>query len=574
MKKMRFTLYLIVGVIFLLLLSACGSSEPDTGSGDGGETESGEAEDDTGSEPEDDAGSESEAEEAPAEVASVEPAGTLIWALTSDPASTSMLETKPEQYVYQTMFNTLIRFNTDDFSIAPELASSWEANEDGTVWTFHLRDDVKWHDGEQFTAEDVKFTFDTIMDPDVNAGYHRGNLTNVASIDIIDDFTVQITMIAPDFDFLALLGDFMHIYPAHILEGIDNINEDTTFIDHPIGTGAFKFEEHLLNETYTVVANEDYFKGAPKLERVIFKILPDTNVHVAQLRTGEIDVSHRIGAPEVAALESADDVSIFSPATIAYWHVFMNNDDPLLQDPIVRQALTISLDRQQIIDAVMNGHGTLASGPVGPAYGIWRNDSLEPYPFDPAQAVELFSEAGWEDTNDDGILDKDVDGDGIRDPWEAEIIVIPHESAWADIALVAQQQWKDIGLDITLGHYDTATGFGKVRDDDFRLYVGSRGPVPSPIDLSRYYGCDAPGNWFHYCNEEVDSLIAQARQTGDFDERIALYQEAQVILLEDQPSIVMFYVTDLQAVSSRVQGWNDKEVRFNFLDIAEISVSE
>ena len=563
MKKNGFRFF-VVGAVFLLLLAACGSPATDTGPDDGGEVESPEAE----------VAPTSETVEDPVEVEEAGSSGTLVWALTSDPASTSMLETKPEQYVYQTMFNTLVRYNTEDFSMEPELASSWEANDEGTVWVFTLRDDVTWHDGEQFTAEDVKFTYETIMNPDVNAGYHRGNLSNVESIEVIDDFTLQITMIAADFDFLPLLGDFMHIYPAHILEGV-NINEDTSFIDNPIGTGAFKFEEHSLNASYTVVANEDYFKGAPNLERIIFKILPDTNVHVAQLRTGEIHVSHRIGAPEVAALEGADGITIYSPSTIAYWHVFMNNTDPLLQDPLVRQALSYSLNRQQIIDEVMDGFGALASGPVGPAYGIWRNTDLQPYPFDPAKAIELFNEAGWEDTDGDGILDKDVDGDGVNDPWAAEIIVIPHESAWADIALVAQQQWKDIGLDITLGQYDTATGFGKVRDDDFKLYIGSRGPVPSPVDISRYYGCEAGGNWFHYCNEQVDSLIEEARETADEDARLALYHQAQVLLLEDQPSIVMFYVTDLQAVSNDlVQGWNDKEVRFNFLDIAELSISE
>ena len=460
MNKNRFTFFVVLGLVLMLLLTACGS-KVDNSANNGGDTDVVEAVDNN---TEVENASEDVEEPVVEEVAG--PSGTLVWALTSDPPSSSWLETKPEQYVYQTMFNALVRYSTEDFSIEPDLAASWEVDDQGLVWVFYLRDDVLWHDGEQFTAEDVKFSFETILNPDVNAGYHRGNLANVESIEVLDDFTLKITMINPDFDFLPLLGDFMHIYPAHILEGL-NINEDITFINHPIGTGPFKFEEHLLNESYTVVANLDYFKGAPKLERIIFKVLPDTNVHVAQLRTGEIDVSHRIGASEVAALAGVDGITILSPETIAYWHVFMNVTDPLLQDPLVRQALTYSLNRQEIIDEVMDGFGDLGSGPVGPAYGIWRNPDLEPYAFDPAKAVELFKEAGWEDTDGDGILDKDIDGDGVSDPWKSEIIVIPHESAWADIALVAQQQWKDIGLDITLGHYDTATGFGLVRSDDY-----------------------------------------------------------------------------------------------------------
>ncbi len=499
-----------------------------------------------------------------------QPSGTLVWGLTSDPVNNSWIDTKPEQFVYQTMFNTLIRFSTDDFSIQPELAESWSVSDDGLSWTFELRQDVRWHDGEPFTAEDVKFTYDSILDPSVNAGYHRPSLADVAAIEVLDDYTVRIDLNKVNFDFLPLLGDFMHIYPKHLLEGQD-LNNPIAFLDHPIGTGAFKFAEHIPNDSYTVVANEDYFKGAPRLARIVFKVLPDTTVQVAQLRTGELDVAHRLSASDIAALQGARNVTIYAPATINYWHMFMNNPSPLLQDARVRQALHYAIDRQLIIDQVMNGYGVLAAGPVGEAYGIWRDPTLKPYSYDPEKALALFAEAGWEDSDGDGILDKDTDGDGVREPWTADIIVIPAEAAWLDISLVVQQQLKAIGLDISLSQYDTATGFGKVREGNYILYMGSRGPVPTPIDLRRYYACNSPGNWFRYCNPAVDALIDQAQQTEPLDERRALYYQAEELLLEDPPSIVMFNTVGLQAVNSAVQNWNDKDVRFNLLDIHLIS---
>jgi peptide/nickel transport system substrate-binding protein len=373
-----------------------------------------------------------------------QPSGTLVWGLTGDPVNNSWIDTKPEQFVYQTMFNTLIRFSTEDFSIQPELAESWSVSDDGLSWTFTLRDDVRWHDGEALTADDVAFTFTSILNPDINAGYHRPSLADVAGIDVLDDVTVRIDLKTANFDFLPLLGDFMHIYPQHVLEGQD-LNNPIAFLDNPIGTGPFKFGEHIVNDSYTVVANEDYFKGAPQLERIVFKVLPDTTVQVAQLRTGELDVAHRLSASDISALRGVPGITIFDPPTVNYWHMFMNNPSPLLSDKRVRQALHYAIDRQLIIDQVMDGNGVLGEGPVGEALGIWHNPELVPYPYDPERALALFAEAGWEDTDGDGILDRDIDDDGVRDPWSADIIVIPAEAAWLDISLVVQQHLQEIG---------------------------------------------------------------------------------------------------------------------------------
>ena len=199
MNKNRFTFFVVLGLVLMLLLTACGS-KVDNSANNGGDTDVVEAVDNN---TEVENASEDVEEPVVEEVAG--PSGTLVWALTSDPPSSSWLETKPEQYVYQTMFNALVRYSTEDFSIEPDLAASWEVDDQGLVWVFYLRDDVLWHDGEQFTAEDVKFSFETILNPDVNAGYHRGNLANVESIEVLDDFTLKITMINPDFDF------FLHV---------------------------------------------------------------------------------------------------------------------------------------------------------------------------------------------------------------------------------------------------------------------------------------------------------------------------------------------------------------------------
>ena len=571
MKRIRtsFEKGLLLMAVLVLVLTACTPAQPEAQPTAAPDTsEEVEAAPDTSEEVEATSPPEPTAAPEPTAEPVVEgPSGTLVWGISADLQGTSWDFPKPEQWVYSSMFNGLIRFNAETFEVEPELAESWETSEDGLTWTFHLRDDVFWHDGEQFTSEDVKFSYDAIINPDNPTGYHRGNFADVASIEVVDDFTLNINMLNVNYDFLPLLGDFMHIFPVHLLEGVDITNDAQEFAANPIGTGPFKFESHILNESYTVVANPDYFRGPPLLERIVYKVLPDVSVRAAQMRTGELDVITDLGSPEAASLKDVEGLTLLTPPTIGYWHMFINNTTPYTDDIRIRQALHLAIDVEAIIESVMDGYGVRTAGPVGPPNGLRSNPDLEPYPYDPERAIELFAEVGWEDTDGDGILDKDVDGDGVRDPWQDSIIIIPFQAAWADVGLVVQQNWQAIGLDISLNQLDTNTGFGLVREDNYITYVGSRNPVPSSIDLSRYFGCDAPGNWFHYCNEDVDGFIAQAKQTADPDERRKLYYQAQEILLEDQPSLVMFNVVDLQVINECVVGYHDASARFNFLDV-------
>ena len=233
-------------------------------------------------------------------LAFAQPSGTLVWGLTGDPVNNSWIDTKPEQFVYQTMFNTLIRFSTEDFSIQPELAASWSASDDGLSWTFTLRDDVRWHDGEPLTAADVKFSYESVLNPDINAGYHRPSLADVAAIEVIDDLTVRIDLKTVNFDFLPLLGDFLHIYPQHVLAGQD-LNNPIDFLDNPIGTGPFKFFEHIVNDSYTVVANEDYFKGPPQLERIVIELA--LHAFLVRVEDGRAASRLRCDAIEIAGCD-------------------------------------------------------------------------------------------------------------------------------------------------------------------------------------------------------------------------------------------------------------------------------
>lgn len=509
--------------------------------------------------------------QAPAAAPAAKKGGVLRVAISADITNTGLILTKPAQWVYQTMFSTLTVYDVATLEVKPELAESWSVTPDGKAWTFTLRKDVKWHDGKPLTAADVKFTYEAVMNPKINAGFHRGNFANVETITTEGDYVIKFNMKAPEGDMPALLGDYLHILPKHLLENAD-LNQPADFLAKPVGSGPFKFKEQVRGERYVVEANPDYFKGRPSLDQIIFKILPDANTQVAQFKSGDLDFSNILSASQLQALQNEPKVRIFSAETIDYWHIFINNQSPLLSDKRVRQALNYGLDRELLLKQVMAGNGVLAAGPIAPSLSKWRNTNLKPYPFDQNKAKALLKDAGWADTDGDGILDKVINGQ--KTPFKVTIIVIPAQAVWEDIALIAQQQWKQLGMDVTLDKQDTNTGFGKVQAGNFTLYVGSRGPIPSPVDLKRYFACGAGGNWFKSCNEEMDKQVTLALNSTEATARKAAADKAQELWFEDSPSLMLFYIADTQVISKRVTNIPNSDFRRILLNIDKVEVSQ
>ena len=477
--------------------------------------------------------------------------------INSDITQTSLISTKPAQWVYGTMFDQLVSFDPKTFQVRPKLAESWSVSPDGMEWTLNLRKDVKWDDGVPFTSRDVKFTLDAVMDPNVNAAYHRPNLASVASVEIDGDYVVRLEMKVVDNEMINLLGDFMHMYPAHLLTGVD-LNNATAFLEHPIGTGPFMFKEHVEGVSYTVVANPNYWKGRPNLDSIVFKVIPDGNALVSQLKAGEVDFADQLSPDQMKALQTESTLTVTSVPSIQYWHIFINNTNPMVSDPKVRQALAYGLDRAKILKDVLNNKGELASGPVSPILADWRNTNLTPFPYDPDKAKGLLAEAGWT-PGPDGILQKTIDGKMTQ--FKADMIIIPFVSVWLDIGLIAQQNWKQIGVDIQIKQMDNNTGNAAMIAGNYVFDVGSRNPIPSPADIRRYFGCTSGGNRDRYCNKQVDDLLAQIQFTTDFAKQRALFDQVQQLIHEDQPSVFLFYVDDAQAYTYRLGGFTGTDMQ-------------
>src|ERR1700687_3914747 len=291
--------------------------------------------------------------------------GTLRFAIVNDPRPYPIIAAGAFNtlLVQKTMFHGLTRPGPQNSTPAAHLAASWPVACDLLTCTFQLRRGITWHDGKPFTSADVKFTFDTIMDPKVNARY-RGNFPGLRRTEAVDDHTVRFVFDAPLSAFPAMLAYNAYIVPKHLLEGQD-LNAPADFYRLPIATGPFRFKEQMRGSHLTVEANPRYFQCRPLLDAIVFKVLPDPNTQIAQLRAGELDLTW-LEAPLLPALKAVPGVEINFGRQVNYYMVDLNNRLPIFADRRVRPAGAYATDRKAIIEQVFLGTAELANGPNSP----------------------------------------------------------------------------------------------------------------------------------------------------------------------------------------------------------------
>ncbi|MBI4279985.1 MAG: ABC transporter substrate-binding protein, partial [Armatimonadetes bacterium] len=242
--------------------------------------------------------------------------------------------------VIKPVFDTLTRYRPKDLQPVPGLAASWEASEGGRIWTFKLRKGVKWHDGRPFTAHDVKFTFEGIVNPRVRSLF-KAPFRGMQRVEVVDDSTVRVVFEQPNVAFPIALGYNIPIAPRHLLEGKD-LNTMPEFVQRPIGTGPFRWKEYVRGSHVVLEANPEYFEGRPKMDTLVFKILPDINTVVAQLRTGELDIGV-IEPVHKKALTAVPHLNFLTTDLPSTFYIAMNNSRWQFSDKRVRKALTMAI---------------------------------------------------------------------------------------------------------------------------------------------------------------------------------------------------------------------------------------
>jgi len=447
--------------------------------------------------------------------------------------------------INKVIFSSLVRPDQQLHPV-PDLASSWTTSEDGLEYTFLLRPGVKWHDGEPFTANDVKFTFDQITD--VKSGSRlRSDFAAVAGVDVIDSLTVRFRLKAPFAPFLALLGYNAGILPAHKFRD-RKLTEASDFSrSAPVGTGPFRVVQAASGSAIVLERNPYYYGTTPALDQVIFRIVPDVNAQVAQLLAGELDIVP-IEPANLPSVERAKTVTVVRNPIVQHVYVGFNQSRDLFKSPLVRQALDLAVNRKAIVDGVLKGAADLPRGTIPMVLSEFFDSSLTAPAYLPDSAKSLLSRAGWR--SDDKQMLRNATGK----PFAFTLLVDKGNPTREQAALAVQQDLKRVGIDASIETMEFAT---LVRD---RVLPGVYDAVliwwttPPDPDQFSFYTTGQDNNHVRYSNARVDNLLAAGRATLDAVHRRELYNAFQREELADPPVLVLFYPRELLAVDRRVQG--------------------
>lgn len=458
------------------------------------------------------------------------------------------------------IFNGLTRYDRD---LKPEgdLAQSWDISGDSKVITFNLRHGVKWHDGVEFTSEDVKFTYDTFMDPKVKTAY-RSQFDLVKSVETPDRYTVKVyyrTVFAP-----AIESWGISIIPAHILKGKD-INT-SSFSRNPVGTGPYIFKKWVTNQKIELEANRDYYEGAPYIKRYVYRIIPDQSVQFMNLLSGNLDTMTLTAdqyASKTNSKEFLDNYNKYSYPDFSYRYIGYNMENPLFKSKKVRQALSHAINTSEIIDGVMQGLAKPLSGPFIP--GSWAyDDGIKPYSYDLKKAAELLKEEGWV-KGSDGILAKN------GNKFSFILYTNQGNKEREQIATIAQQQWSKLGIDVSirvLAWNVFITQFIDQKKFDAVVMGWSLSRDPDYYDIWHSSKTkEGELNFISYKNPEVDRLLESGRTTFNLKERAKIYKKIHKIIAEDAPYTFLYSPYNLSAVHKRVHGIKPEPagIGYNFI---------
>ena len=468
-----------------------------------------------------------------------------------------------DDYAYpivQNIYNRLVKLDASK-QVIPDLATDWDVSEDGLSITFHLRDDAHWHDGEKVTSEDVKYTFDTIKD---NASYYLSSrLQIVDSIETPDQYTVVFNLTQPDVSFIADIGWYAcFILPEHIFNN-GQAWEDNPASKEPIGSGPFKFVEHKQGEYVTLVANPEYHEGAPKLDRVIFSIIPDDATAVQALINGEIDVLESVPAANVDELLANNNIRMVLNEYPSPMRIIFNMDNEVLQDVNLRKAIATAINREEISEKVYNGIQKPEYN-MYPSLIEWASNSEDTAPkFNIEEARRILEEAGYT---------QDSEGYYVR----GITIDVFEDGNYPDAAKLMAATLAEAGIELIVQvHEFNAWNEKVIIQRDFMLELQGGFMGPDPAALYKRFGTGQGSNVGNYSNAEFDDLCLRAVAIGDQAERARLYKEAQAILAEELPYIpIVAYAaydannvrfTNLPIDGTGKWGWQE----YTFTDIVE-----
>ena len=485
--------------------------------------------------------------------------GTLVVSYGADPRTLSGLYANDGNSLFVVTFMAeplvLGGENWGD-AIEPALAESWDISDDGMEYTFHLRQGVKWHDGTEFTAADVLFTFQAVQ-LEENAIDWRSNLVQDGvplNFEVVDDYTFKVILSEPNATVLTALS--IPIVPAHAFDSLNML--DAPYNTNPISTGPFKFVEWNTGESIVLDANPDYWRGKPCLDRIVVRFIEGADNTANAILAGEIDFARVDGADVTPFQDNPDFVLQEAPRDLMRY-VGFNTLSPVVSDPAVRRALAVGLDRQSIIEIAGGGYGTLADSLFNTPVFVYEAGRNPQYAYDPAQAQQMLTDAGWTDSDGDGILDKD----GI--PMHVRIAYSGTWSLMQAVAPVVYDNWRALGVDVELAALDDSAVYEEIYDNvtsekPYDAMLGGWGLFGPEPDHYRSYYADATA-FFAYDNPEITALFEQGRSETDAAARYDIYAQIDSLLWQELPMIPIYqavgawaYRSDLNIDAAELNG--------------------
>ena len=478
---------------------------------------------------------------------------TLIPILASDSASAE---------VCSFIFNGLLKYDKD-LKLKGDLAESWEIKDGGRTLIFHLRRGVKWQDGVEFSAQDVIFTYQKLVDPRVPTPY-SGDFKRISAIKALDKYTVEVKYAHP---FAPALASWtMSIIPKHLLE--DKDLSKLRFWENPIGTGPYELVRWKHQQLIELRANKNYFEHPPFIERVIFRIIPDSATLFLEVLSQAVDNASLTPLQYVVNAKSAlfrKNFLKFRLPSNSFIYLGYNLENPLFSNKKVRRALNFAVDKEKIVKSIYHSQALVSNGPFTPQSWAY-SESLKPASYSLEKARRLLEEAGWQDRDGDGILEKE--GKKLR------FTITTNQGSFLrqKIAEIIQHQLKKVGVGVDIKVVEWSVFIERVinqRNFDAVLLGWSLSFDPDLYDIF-YSKKTARGefNFVGYNNPEVDKLLLAGRRTFDREKRKAIYTQVARLIYEDQPYMFIAVPYSLSCLHRRFRGVKPARSGYfyNFID--------
>ena len=474
---------------------------------------------------------------------------TVIYRIQADPVSMipAMTTGYPDQQVGSVIFEGLTVPDKDGLA-APALAESWEISPDGLEYTFHLREDVQWHDGKPFTSADVKFTYERVSLP---YGPVWGRIKdNFQGVDTPDEHTAVLKLKTPYAPILLLTRTSHNgaILPAHIYGDIEMTKVNAIDVP-PVGTGAFKFEKYTPGQKIELIRNEAYWGGTPKIAKLVAQVIPENRSAMSALQAGELDFMPQLGGNQIAELQQLGGFTIADTlgGNPAADYLFFNVERPVISDPTVRRALVQAINRDYLIEKVYFGDGEPGRSAI---LDTWANTGVVDYnkalPFDTRAAAAALDAAGYPaDSSGKRFTLKFVT---VADPPELEQLAIAIQSMWAQVGVTVEV------VKMERAAFLEATSKGTDYDITSQQLTSFGDPAAG---TARVYVCSSIGTQFanssRYCNPDLDTVWEAASAASEVEKRRDLYAKIDETLLADMPSMVIRQYVGKYAIRADLQ---------------------